>query len=105
MEHTATIPLNRNRTGTCKKCGKCCYFMIEVRFPLTHEKFLEGFGFEYQDRRFIKKIKCKYLKDNLCQRWEEAPIHCRTFPRYAEDSWYRRVKHICGFRFMGYNKR
>ena len=85
------------RRGKCvgTKCkAACCKFF---NLGPSSSKYNEGFG-EKTPHGIKIPIKCKYLKNNRCSRWNKLPKVCKQFP-HPLDSTYHQVFNVCTFYF------
>lgn len=84
------------RNGYCiADCKAACCKFIHMR--MSKDKYFGGFG-KYACNGFKVDVKCRYLKRNLCSRWNKLPNPCKQFPNVG-DPVYILVHKQCGFSF------
>lgn len=71
-QFTAFLPVDKSRTGECKRCGKCC--MLPYRCPFL--KF---------DEKGLAHCRIYYIR----------PHSCRVYPRTCNEC----LVEDCGFKF------
>lgn len=103
---------------TCTGCGKCCSGSpgvvwvsdeeadkISKLLKISKEVFIKkytrliGNKLSLIERKNQGSYDCIFLKDKMCQVYEDRPLQCRTFPWWKEnltskDSW-NELKEYC----------
>lgn len=89
----------------CKSCANCCKKLLvtlddeDIRnlsgaMDMAENEFKERFLVKGLGGYTFNRLPCPFLKDNLCQYYEQRPKLCRSFPHIEDDDFIFKLKSV-----------
>jgi uncharacterized protein len=88
----------------CTKCGNCCIYLrpclttkdintLSRIDDISRDIFIEKYTDEdnFEKKKFLKDIPCKYLYDKKCSIYDNRPSDCKSFPHVHKSNFNSRT--------------